>query len=755
MKSYKILTILMAVFTATLALNLTACDDEENVKTNAVLLEAFGPSPALRGSKITFIGQNLNKVTKVILPDNIEITDIELINDGEIKVVIPQNAEVGYVKLIAGDVTLTSRSMLSYTEPISISKISPSPVKAGQTLMIEGDYLNLIQKVVFSENVEVKCQQFTTWERAKIELVVPAEAQSGIIILADTAAIPLELESETELQVVLPAVSAVSDLTGKKPGDVITIPGNDLDLVTAIELPNGASVPFEIKNNAIVFTLPEGVTDGAIVMIPASGVRVAIANIGIAVPAELIAQPAAGLRAGDELTVKGINMELVTTVKFPGVTEAVNTNSKTATEIKVTVPAKATSGDLVLNTASGKTASVAIATLKPDITAYNPASVAAGSDVELQGHNLDLVSSVTFGGDKTVDVTPAAADKLTVTVPVDAESGAVVLTMANGETITSPSLNITKPVFSYIPILPGKDTEINAGTVLSINIENGDKLNNVQVNGANTQYILQGSTLFVLIPANAGGSTKLKLISSNGEVEYTISVIGSGTTETVIMNELRDLGNWAGENNGGAFRLYKESFTDVPAGSVLKFYLTVPAAGQMQINDAGWGQWDAIFEFNDLSQTTFELELTQAFLNKILTTDDGWSTTAVIIQGSNLIISKVSVITKGGGSSNESIWTGSQDMGNWSGYIQLSADKFASTKAGDVIQVKATVSDDAQGSLKNGSTWSQIADGTEYFTITGDFELTVTSDILTQLKADGLIIGGKNYVATEVTIVHN
>ena len=269
----------------------TSCEDDK-VDSGEVRLEAFGPSPALRGSKITFIGQNLNKVTKVIFPSNIEVTDIELINNGEIKVVVPQNATVGLIKLIAGNVELTSKSTLSFTEPISISKISPSPVKAGQKLTIEGDYLNLIQKIVFKDNVEVKCQQFTTWERAKIELILPAEAQSGIIILGDTAAIPLELESEIELQVVLPSVDKVLDLTNKKPGAVITIPGKDLDLVSSIELPSGAVVPFSIVNSALVFTLPEDVTDGAIVMIPASDVRVAIANIGIAIPSELVAEPA-------------------------------------------------------------------------------------------------------------------------------------------------------------------------------------------------------------------------------------------------------------------------------------------------------------------------------------------------------------------------------------------------------------------------------------------------------------------------------
>jgi hypothetical protein len=617
-----------------LAITFTACSSDDDDSSSSVKLEAYGPSPALRGSELTFIGKNLDKVTSVILPDNIEITDIEVVSSEKIKVTIPQDAKEGYVKLIASGIEITSKTLLTYTEPISITSISPASVKAGQTLTIEGDYLNLIQKVIFSEDVEVGYKEFITWEREKIEVVVPREAQTGIIILADTAAIPVELKSETELQVVLPSVDEVVDLTGKKPGDIISVSGKDLDLVESVQLPNEETVEFTVKDNVLSFTLPEGVTDGSIVMVAYSGVHVAIANIGMAVPSELVATPAAGIKTGTEITVKGINLDLVTTVLFPGVEDAVSPTSKSATEIKVTAPEGTISGNLILNTASGNTASVAITTLKPEVLSYSPASVAAGNSVIINGKNLDLVASVTFGGNVTVEVTPSSATALTVTVPVDAETGVLTLTMQNGETVTASSLTITKPEFCYIPVLPGSDEEIEAGTIFTFDVQNGDKLTNVQVNETNTQYILQGTALNVLIPATALGNSALKLVSSNGEVAYTIFVKGEGP-----------------------------------------------------------------------------------------------------------------VIT--------SIWSGSQAMGSWSGSIQLANSLFVSVKVGDVIKVTvdpSSVEVGAQGSFKNGS-WSQIAPGTEYFDITGDFTLEVTEDIKTSLQSTGLIISGQKYTAIDVSIL--
>ena len=758
--------VLLLVF---FAVAFTACNEEDDL-SGQVVLEAYGPSPALRGSDLTFIGQNLDKVTSVILPDQIEITDIEVISSEKISVTIPQDAKEGYVKLVYPDGEITSKTLLAYTEPISISSISPNPVKAGQALTITGDYLNLVQKVIFADEVEVLRTGFTTWERAKIELVLPKEARTGTIILSDTSASPFELEADTVLQITLPSVSLVATLENKKPDDEISIEGSDLDLVESVLLPNDVSVEFTVSGNTLLFTLPSGTIDGTISMIAYSGVAVPIAQITMAVPTELTASPATALRADDEIAISGTNMDLVTTLIFPGTTDEVTPNSIVADKITVTMPSAATSGDITLNTASGKTATIAIETQKPEVTSYSPSPVSAGNDVVIAGTNLDLVISITFTGDVTVEVSPSSETSITVTVPVDAETGELTLTMANGETVTATSLEIDKPEFCYIPELPGDSVEINAGEIFSVDVQNSNVLTDVQVDGSTTQYILQGSTLYVLIPGSSSGTTELTLVSSNGEVTYEIDVIGSGTTETVvfegpisltwsdggravipastfdevsagtvmkiyftqmddwgqaqinngawstipfeelgndgyittdtysdksvseqeltltqdildnirnnagdfngvaagiiiqgqnwiiskisiivtastetpIMEETHDLGSWTGEADGGAFRLYKSSFADLSAGSTLKFYFTVTGDGQLQINDANWAQQGDIIKFTD--ETYYEMELTQDFLDHILNTNDGWSETALVIQGQNLVVSKVSVI---------------------------------------------------------------------------------------------------------------
>lgn len=103
------------------------------------------------------------------------------------------------------------------------------------------------------------------------------------------------------------------------------------------------------------------------------------------------------------------------------------------------------------------------------------------------------------------------------------------------------------------------------------------------------------------------------------------------------------------------------------------------------------------------------------------------------------------------------IWTGEQAMpGDWSGFLQLTDDasKELLSKAvvNSVITVKTKdVNAGAQGSVKN-SGWSQLADGLEYFDIDGDYSVTLTADMVAEIRENGFIISGHDYTATEITL---
>ena len=94
---------------------------------------------------------------------------------------------------------------------------------------------------------------------------------------------------------------------------------------------------------------------------------------------------------------------------------------------------------------------------------------------------------------------------------------------------------------------------------------------------------------------------------------------------------------------------------------------------------------------------------------------------------------------------------------DWSGWYKIEATAFANAKAGDIVTAHVKdVNSGAQGSFKDGSSWSGLVDGNgtsyEYFDITGDFSLTLDATLLSAIQANGLIISGHDYTLTGATL---
>lgn len=631
MKTNRLSVLCLAGALLLTGVSFTSCLKGDDVDTNqyvgGISLNVFGPSPVARGGELRFLGSGMNQVTAVVIPGCADITDINVISDREIRITVPQEAQPGLVTLRTPNGDITTKTELTFTEPISIENFTPATVLPGDELTIEGEYLNLIHEVIFADDVTVTEEDFITHERNMIKLLVPEEAQTGQIILSDGEELPNLIYSEEDLVVILPSVEAVVNKENAKPGDVVEINGENLDLVRQMLMTDGTEVEFTVTSpTAIEFILPENASDGDVVVIPASGVKVTVAHLTMAVPTNLVATPTSGLRGGDEIVLTGLNLDLVTSLSFPGVAENVQPASLSEKELTVVMPEAAQSGSLILNTKSGKQVSIVIETLKPLVGSYNPSSIPAGESLLINGQNLDLVASVTFGGGQTVAVSSSSASQLSVFVPMEAETGNIVLNMYNGETVEAPSLTVTKPQCCYVMNLPEK---VDAGALLELEVANGDKLTQVNVNGSQVQFILRDSKLMISLPAETVGEATLELVSSNGSISYQIEIVGS-------MGTL--------------------------------------------------------------------------------------------------------------------IYEGPLATGSWANSAQISSNMFATAQVGQVITV--VVSDlqaGAQGSFKN-SSWAAIAPGTEYFNIDGNFSLTITQDILTQLQSGGLIISGQNYTIESVYI---
>ncbi len=778
MKKYsnKFTAVLMMCLMMVTAVAFTSCDDGTDIDTNqfkgGVHLNAFGPSPVLRGGELRFIGSGLDRINSITLPGAGEITDIQVVSPGEIRIVVPQNAEPGLVVLNYAGGKITTLTELTFLEPIEITGIAPNPVKPGHEITITGEYLNLMKEVCFpfdemGDSVNVYAEDFVEHTRTTIKVVVPAEARGGVLKLSTAEEVPNVMPFEDEeLVVVLPAPETVLDLTDAKPGQEVTVKGTDLDLVTKMQIDDFApeaegragdaadiEFAYDAEKSAITFVLPDNSHDGVIVFVTASAVKVACANIGMVMPTDVKAAPADGLRGGDEITVTGVNMDQVTDVVFPNVDKAVVPSSLSATELKVAMPAAAQSGDLVLNLKSGKTVAVPIATAKPENIAYNPAPAPAGDELTVTGRNLDLVKTVIFTGGVEVGADKPSATELKVTVPLTAASGVVKFVMTNGETVEGPELTVELPSIAYIVEMPGEDVEIKAGDILKVGIANESLLTGVKVNGDDVQYILNGTFLYINLPATAGPGTTVTLVSGDQSLDYKFDIIPATHVENVIWTGAVDITGWGGMPDlaWGAY-----DWSQVPAGAKMTIYATPVTDGEwwclsLRVGD-GWNALAGVpGQYDSPADGMLVVELTQEIL------DDLIARQGLVITGDQCIISKV--VVEWENPTETTVWEGTYELA-WGPHLYISKENFDGAKAGATLTFYVESASGFQIQL-NPADWNSFATVAEWNETVDKVTYTLTADDLDKLRTiegskdespfTGMIIQGSGTTLKKIT----
>jgi len=791
----KIKNIFSAIMMATLVLvapmTFTACDGDDQLDTNqfseSVSLLAFGPCPVARGGELQIVGTGLDQAQSVELPGCGPVTDITRISKEKITIIVPKTAQPGNIVLHTSKGDFASKTKISYTEPVGFAEsnaVSPSPVKPGQTLTIKGTYLNLVQSVIFADDVVVTELAKSSADEPMdmtIQVVVPAEAQTGKIFLGFIATgdtIMNKVISPAELEVVLPSVKEIANLNGKKPEDKIELEGSNLDLVTKLTVAD-TEIDFAVADNKISFVLPLATPDAAeIAMYPASGIKVVIATIGMTVPSELVATPAKELRNGDEVVISGKDLDVVEKVTFPGVAAAA-TFTYADGKISVKCPEGFVSGEVVLTCKSGIDVKVAIETQKPAFESFEEAEVSMGSNVVIKGQNLDLVAKVVYAGDKEGEVMlGGTATQIVVTMPASGiESGKITLVMANGETAETGALTVNAPVFAYAldpsALLAYAEQEIHAGSIVSFEIDNADKLTAVTVDGEECQYILKETMLYVLTPDNAGLSSKLVLISSNGEIEYPIALLPNSEIVTTLWKGAAELG-WSGEGQVYLGQDGGQQLIDAgaKAGDILRIKFE-PTADDWAIQI--WeGHWSTMYaEINagnyDLAGNNnyYNIELTDELL-ATFTTSQGWGG-IVLTQGQSAIVTALELFQKI--ELAETIWQGEFAAGGWAqGMQDLSWGKYdwaSNVKVGTTLTVYFNIDPAAEYDpairLGNGS-WVALpstkrtygdADGDGNIPCTGkDYvEIKLQEDDINELVNNGgLVVCGAWFIVTKITI---
>lgn len=302
---------------------------------------------------------------------------------------------------------------------------------------------------------------------------------------------------------------------------------------------------------------------------------------------------------------------------------------------------------------------------------------------------------------------------------------------------------------------------------ITVYIEKDSRTPDVQLQ-YNNQGEWTGAGLSPTVAANGesyeftmteGSANYYKNNSSNLIVtgqNYTITKVTwthEETTKTLFGDPL-ELYNWGGTS------VAKSWFEDATVGDILKATLNIPTPKvvfQYIDNDVNnsWKDLKNGGNSTDIeltSQSEVSLTLTSEMLTNI-------KKNSLIIKGVNYTIGKVTLKTSESDENPTTIYEGSTEnnatekavvVGDWKNYVQISKDKFSSASANCIVTI--AVSNYSPQVQFCDNSWGSLGDATvseDKTTAT----LAITSDILSKIQTNDMIVKGINYKLETVELV--
>lgn len=386
-----------------------------------VIFDSFSPTSAMPGDVITVKGDYMSNIHQVTFEGGATVNEFVSQSRYELKVKVPSRAISG--KIILSDVDESnnpdglepnlfySENELVIGDP-TVKESAKGVVKAGSEVSVSGSYLDMIQSVLFGDQIA----QFTCSEDGKsIKATLPASAVDGDVILVSYAGKEFKGGSYETL---VPSGLAIKADDRYKAGSGLTVSGKDLDLVTGVSLA-GTVLEFSLVDGKISATIPATAVDGSVTLTLENGKTVETEAIELVKPVISSLSPLE-LFAGDEnITVSGTDLDLVTSAKLGGKDIEIVNASESSLELVTALTS--VSGTVVLGLANGVSVESAEA-VKVNyhslvIVTEMTAAQHIGEEVILKGSNFDLVENIFVGDEKVTKYTMRTAEEVHFMMP--------------------------------------------------------------------------------------------------------------------------------------------------------------------------------------------------------------------------------------------------------------------------------------------------------------------------------------------------
>ena len=587
----------------------TSCS-EDDLDTNqysksGVNILGFGPMPITRGETMRLTGTQLNNVKEVLFPEgNQKLTpattyisaEFKVQNAQEMTVTIPDQCVPGQLRLVtnSGD-TIVSASKITFAEEIKVNSFSPASIHPGNIVSIKGEYVWNIGQVVFFDHVTVDAADFVKNTRNEIQVRVPMEAKTGEVAYNDGSD-GAENTVMGNLSVDAAKATGVSNANPEF-SELITITGENLDLVSSIDFPAVPDVAFTAAGDgkSIQVTVPANTVSGTVTLNSASGLTT---TVDITVPLATVSStdPVKDVKAGQTITIKGTQLDRITQLVLPAIEAPLQKGefAQSATQISFVVPEGMGDGKVILV----QHENYSIESDKISMYSEAPETTIWAGNFYIGNWNAGMQDLAWGGYDWS---TAKAGQVLTVYLKPDMSEGWSQIRVGNGSWAPLPGTSDANP-------LTAEDTKFSVTLTQAM-------IDEMVANGG---LVICGAF-------------------------FTVTKITLSILENTIWSGSFSLGKWDAGMQDLAWGGY--DWSTVAAGTTLKLYYEVdPSVGYINIR-FGNGSWAALPSTQgwgpdgnaspDPSETSIKTVLTDADMEQLRTAG------GLVICGAGIICKKV------------------------------------------------------------------------------------------------------------------
>ena len=434
-----------------------------------------------------------------------------------------------------------------FGQGVRLSALAPNPVMRGGELRIIGNSLEQVKEVRFAGDVSVTdIEVIVTGKPSEIRVKVPMEGPlvGPVTIVAQDGK---TFKSFADLEFTEPIeVDSFSPATVLS-GDVLTITGEYLNDVREVIFSGPAqAVMTEFVSQSrheLKVVVPFCAISGPVILSDVNEIEdentipnhiYTKSDLEVGNPTVVKAAKTT-YKSGDVISVTGEHLDMIETVDLPQVPGVEFTVAGDGKSISFNLPPKAGDGNITLTSFAGvafdagEIETVSVAELKVVSLAADK-RFKAGTDVEISGTDLDLVTGVAFEN--------ANADwylnggKIVTTVPAAAKDGPVVVSLESGKKAYSEDLEVVKPVATAVDATEG----IAGQSVITVSGADLDLVTSVKIGTKAKGFIDCEYEMKAAADGSTGILVKLSDQAYTGPITLTADSGYETGTEAITVN---------------------------------------------------------------------------------------------------------------------------------------------------------------------------------------------------------------------------